>query len=140
MENCHVFFTFRSRGAKHRGTISGPGVERPFAFAYFPLFLDNAAFQPDGSHNLVLYRYDRSVAVTSSYFQAPSTYEHGRQLPALPASVAKTLVPLRDTMIVRSFLVSTKYTQNETLLKLLRWETELLRDGEKLRDSLTKLR
>lgn len=36
--------------------------------------------------------------------------------------------------------MSTKYTQNETLLKLLRWEKELLGDPELLKDVLTKLR
>ena len=43
-------------------------------------------------------------------------------------------------MIVRSFLVSTKYTQNETLLKLLKWESTMLEDAEELKDALEKLR
>ena len=139
MEQCHVFYTFRSRGSKDRGTISGSGGDKPFAFAYFPLFLDNAAFVPDGSHTLVLYRYEQHCATAQFYFQAPPIHLPG-QTPHLPPSILKTLVPLKDTMIVRSFLVSTKYTQNETLLKLLKWESTMLEDAEELKDALEKLR
>lgn len=139
MEQCHIFFTFRSRGAKDRGTVSGGGTEKPFAFAYFPLFLDNAAFVPDGSHSLVLYRYERTCATSQFYFQAPPTVQQGHA-PVVPPSIAKTLVPIKDSMVVRSFLVSTQYTQNETLLQLLRWESTLLHDQDALKDVLTKLR
>ncbi|GAA6012300.1 hypothetical protein JCM10207_002794 [Rhodosporidiobolus poonsookiae] len=134
MEQSHLFFTFRNR-------ISRSGIDVPFAFAYFPLFHDSSAFQTDGSHTLVLYKYDRQVAVPSFYFQVPSTYDASRQLAPLPPSVSRTLFPLKDsTMVLRSFLVSTTYTQNETLLRLLRWEAELLPDPELLKETLTKLR
>ncbi|CEQ42400.1 SPOSA6832_04218 [Sporobolomyces salmonicolor] len=139
MEDCHLFFVFRARGSR-MGTVSSRGLEPPFAFAYFPLFLENSAFQNDGSHTLVLYRYDRPVAVPSFYFQVPSTHDPVQPLAPLPPSVSRTLFPLRDTMVIRSFLVSTTYTQNETLLKLLRWEKELLPDPELMKDTLTKLR
>ncbi|GAA5960183.1 hypothetical protein JCM21900_000431 [Sporobolomyces salmonicolor] len=139
MEDCHLFFVFRARGSR-MGAVSSRGLEPPFAFAYFPLFLENSAFQNDGSHTLVLYRYDRPVAVPSFYFQVPSTHDPVQPLASLPPSVSRTLFPLRDTMVIRSFLVSTTYTQNETLLKLLRWEKELLPDPELMKDTLTKLR
>ncbi|GAA5859498.1 hypothetical protein JCM1840_004642 [Sporobolomyces johnsonii] len=139
MEDCHLFFVFRARGSR-MGTVSSRGLEPPFAFAYFPLFLENSAFQNDGSHTLVLYRYDRTVAVPSFYFQVPSIHDPVQPLAPLPPSVSRTLFPLRDTMVIRSFLVSTTYTQNETLLKLLRWEKELLPDPELMKDTLTKLR
>ncbi|KAM0753228.1 hypothetical protein T439DRAFT_342381 [Meredithblackwellia eburnea MCA 4105] len=145
MEQCHVFFTFRARGSKDKGPTSsanGPGgasQEKPFAFAYFPLFLENSAFVPDGSHSLVLYRYERNCATSQFYLQAPPTVPAGRS-PILPPSIAKTLIPLKDTMSVRTFLVSTRYTQNETLLKLLRWESALLSNKEELKEVLVKLR
>ncbi|GAA5945387.1 hypothetical protein JCM10213_005960, partial [Rhodosporidiobolus nylandii] len=146
MEDSHLFFTFRNR-------VGRSGHDVPFAFAYFPLFLDSSSstsassstsppahFQPDGSHTLVLYKYDRAVAVPSFYFQVPSAYDASRQLAPLPPSVSRTLFPLKDTMVIRSFLVSTTFTQNETLLRLLRWETELVGDKEAIKDTLTKLR
>ncbi|KAK4698793.1 hypothetical protein P7C70_g7476, partial [Phenoliferia sp. Uapishka_3] len=139
MPQCHIFFTFRSRGSKDRASSASNGIEKPFAFAYFPLFLDNAAFVPDGSHSLVLYRYERNCATSQFYFQAPPTVEAGKS-PVLSPSILKTLIPIKDTISIRSFLVSTFYTQNETLLKLLKWETSLSQDQEALKDVLTKLR
>ncbi|SCV71622.1 BQ2448_3210 [Microbotryum intermedium] len=142
MESCHVFFTVRSRGSKERGPPGAATNERPFAFGYMPLLLNNSAFQSDGSHALTMYKYDISAATPSVYLKAPSlrTADSREALEALPAYTNKTLVPLKDTLTVRSFLVSTTYTQNETLLKLLRWETELMKDSEALKDALTKLR
>ncbi|BGP50279.1 Deoxycytidine kinase 1 [Rhodotorula kratochvilovae] len=134
MEECHLFFTFRNRTVRN-------APDQPFAFAYFPLFPDSSsAFQADGSHTLVLYRYDKPVASPSFYFQVPAVYDASRQVPALPPSVSKTLFPLRDTMTIRSYLVSTTFTQNETLLRLLRWEQDLVDDPELMRATLTKLR
>ena len=142
IEDCHVFFTFRSRAAKDRGTVSGGGgmVDRPFAFGYLPLFPNNAAFQPDGSHHLVVYRYERGVAEPGLYLQGPSTSPQGRPIGALPLSISKSLIPTRDTMVVRTFLVSTRYTQNGTLLTLLRWEKELADQPDQLKDTLAKLK
>lgn len=144
MEHCHLFFTFRSRGSKNTAastpTVPTSPIDKPFAFAYFPLFLDTTAFVGDGSHTLVLYRYDKNVATPQFYFYAPPLHVAGNTAP-LPASTIKSsLVALKDTMVVRSFLVSTRYTQNETLLKLLKWETTLLQDASELHDVLTKLR
>lgn len=42
-------------------------------------------------------------------------------------------------MIVRTFLVSTRYTQNETLLKLLKWESTL-ETIDTIQEVLTQLR
>lgn len=145
MEDCHLFFTFRSRGSKDKtaSTSTAPTaslIDKPFAFAYFPLFLDTSAFVGDGSHTLVLYRYDKNVATPQYYFEAPPLHAMIDRLPAPPSGIKSPLVTLKDTMVVRSFLVSTRFTQNETLLKLLKWETTLLEDADELRDVLTKLR
>jgi dedicator of cytokinesis protein 3 len=134
MQECHLFLSFRTRNIKG-------GSDVPFAFAYFPLCVDDSAFQTDGSHNLVLYKYDRQIAVPSFYFQVPSVYNANRQIAPLPPSVSRTLFPLKDSVVVlRSFLVSTTYTQNETLLRLLKWESQLLPNPELMKDTLTKLR
>ncbi|GAA5973495.1 hypothetical protein JCM11641_006492 [Rhodosporidiobolus odoratus] len=133
MEDCHLFLTFRNRIARN-------GHDLPFAFGYFPLFLNTSAFQPDGSHSIVLYKYDRNIAAPSFYFQVPPTHNAAKTLPPVPPSVSRTLIPLKDTMVVRTFLVSTTFTQDETLLRLLKWETDLLEDKELLKDTLTKLR
>jgi dedicator of cytokinesis protein 3 len=136
MERCHLFFTFRSR-SKDRPP---PGtVEKPFAFAYLPLFPNNGAFLADGGHSLQLYRYDPQVTQPQSYLELVPLTMSG-QFPPVPAALAKTAFPLRDSMVLRTFLCSTRYTQNEVLLKLLNWQRDLGHDPEVLNDVLTKLR
>ncbi|KAH8918163.1 hypothetical protein BT69DRAFT_1354118 [Atractiella rhizophila] len=136
MEICHLFFTFRNRNPK---SSSSSSVEKPFGFAYLPLFPDGPAFIADGSHPLVIYKYERQYATPQVYFQAPYLANPG-QMPTIPPSVSKALSPLRDSMVIRSFLCSTKYTQNEVLLKVLNWEKQLLGNADELKTTLTKLR
>ncbi|GAA5913444.1 hypothetical protein JCM6882_001962 [Rhodosporidiobolus microsporus] len=133
--DAHLFFSFRNRNSRS-------GHDLPFAFAYFPLCAEGStAFQSDGSHTLVLYKYDRNVAAPAFYFQVPATHDTSRQLAPLPPSVSRTLLPLKDSFVsIRSFLVSTTFTQNSTLLRLLRWEAELLPDPDLMKDTLAKLR
>lgn len=149
MQDCHVFFTFRNRKERSsggNGTTSPNGgsssagiAEKPFAFAYLPLFARESTFVPDGTHPLVLYRYDSQAAVPSSYFEGPAT-ARSAAVDLIPAALAKVLVPLKDSMTVRSFLCSTKLTQDPTLIKLINWERDLSNDPAGLKDTLVKLR
>ncbi|KAG9102699.1 hypothetical protein FRC06_001407 [Ceratobasidium sp. 370] len=112
----HLFFTFRNRRAP------------PFAFAYLPLFPDGRAFVPDGTHRLVLYRTERIGSIMpKDYFGAPAS---------VPSAAANGTGPTRDALVVRSFLVSTRYTQNVTLLSLLNWEQ--IQDKDELAEVLSK--
>lgn len=132
LELVHIFFTFR-----HRSTKDKKGGETVFAFAYLPLFPDNRAFLHDGGHSLALYRYDRALAQPNTYLREPFMHTAGLQETQL-SSQTKMLVPLRDSLSIRTFLCSTKYTQNEVLLKLLNWERVLMPDPEELQSVLTK--
>ncbi|GAA5897476.1 guanine nucleotide exchange factor DCK1 [Sporobolomyces salmoneus] len=138
-EDCHLYFSFRNRSIGPSSASASTSTSHPFAFAYFPLFAHRDKAQLDGSHNLVLYRWDRSVSVPSFYLRGASTREADRPLPNLPPAVTHTLVPLQDTFTIRSFLVSTYHTQNETLIKLLRWKTDLLQDHDLAQETLSKL-
>ncbi|KPV73694.1 uncharacterized protein RHOBADRAFT_54888 [Rhodotorula graminis WP1] len=130
--DCHLFLTVRNRAR----ASSDP----PFAFAYLPLFpASSSAFLSDGIHTLVLYRYDHQVASPSFYLQVPAVHDSSRQGPSVPPAVAKTLIPLRDTVTLRTHLVSTAHTQNETILRLLRWQQDLVHDPDLMRDTLAKL-
>ena len=148
METCHAFFTFRHRTGK------SAGAEQPFAFAYLPLFVEST-FIRDGSHSLVLYRYEASAALPSAYLECPAVVAADGGTSTVPVSLAKLLVVTRDSMIIRTFLCtycpansmqahrqlgSTKYTQNDVLLKLFRWEKALLPDADLLRTTLLQLR
>jgi dedicator of cytokinesis protein 3 len=123
LPQCHLFFTFRVRSSRDRGPSSKAENERPFAFAYFPLFTNNNAVQ-DGSHTLVLYRVDRAGPMTpSEYLDAPPTLTGANPLTLnIPSSVAKTAVPMKDSLVIRSLLCSTTYTHSKFLLGLLHWE------------------
>ncbi len=146
MQDYHLFFTFRNRkdrpAASAVNGLAAPGgaaslPDRPFAFAYLPLLNASAAFLADGSHQLVIYRFDQQGAMPSSYFEGPDT---AQSTSTVPAALAKVLVPLRDTLAIRSFLCSTRVTQDPTILQLISWEKHLTSDSARLQEALSKLR
>lgn len=128
MPFCHLFITFRHRNTKERGSVSSrttETLERPFAFAYLPLFPDSRAFLHDGSHTLVLYKAERFHSITPDmYYGAPAFLSPGHPVENIhiPAHLTKTAIPSPDSLIIRSFLCSTRITQNPELLGLLHWE------------------
>ncbi|KDQ21902.1 hypothetical protein BOTBODRAFT_169082 [Botryobasidium botryosum FD-172 SS1] len=143
MKDCHLFFTFRYRSGKDKPNaitdMLSDRSDRPFAYAYLPLFTDTRAFLPDGSHTLVLYRMDRSVnASPKEYYGAPATMPPGQKIEGLvvPPALAKSVTPVRDSLVIRSFLCSTKYTHNAVLLGLLNWDA--LPDKQELCTVLNK--
>lgn len=122
----HLFFTFRHRSSKER--MSGRGSdaqERPFAFAFLPLFPDGRAFLEDGAHTLVLYSAERLGSVNAEMYLAATPWLPGSQRAEgvlVPVEMQKIAPPLKDSLIIRSSLCSTKFTQNSVLLSLLNWE------------------
>jgi dedicator of cytokinesis protein 3 len=56
---------------------------------------------------------------------APSSSQHVCPHESLAAGLPGLLQLLPDTVTLRTFLVSTTFTQNETLLRLLHWEQQL---------------
>ena len=137
---CHVFFLFRNRKERSATTASSgaSSSDKPFAFAFLPLFGNNAAFVTDGSHGLVLYRYEQQYAKATVYLNGPSTARPGMSLSIAP-SHAKALFPLRDFVNVRTFLCSTRLTQDPTLLRLFDWKRSLLPEPAALTETLSKL-
>ncbi|KAJ6607782.1 cytoplasmic protein [Mycena sp. CBHHK59/15] len=137
----HLFFTFRNRLGRERNSnrASTDSSERPFAFAFQPLFPDKRAFVEDGSHTLVLYRADKMSQLTPDiYLTAPSWLATGQkpeQVLSHP-EMQRLAQPMRDTLTIRSSLCSTKFTQNPVLLSLLSWDK--LADRELLSTVLTK--
>lgn len=150
MEQCHLFLSFRHRSSKEEKQHSSQAASQnfqesfcspPFAHGYLPLFGPNAAFIQDGSHTLLLWRSSRPAQQLSPelYFALPATVPMNRTLSeVVPSSLTNIIQPLRDTVVLRSFLVSTRYTQNDVLLKLLNWERALSEDFEDLKSVLVK--
>ena len=141
IEGLHIFFTFRNR-RERSSSVPGSGLstlDKPFAFAYLPIFENGDAPMTDGGHRLALYRYEKQSASASAYLSGPAINTPGVTL-LLPPSLAKTLFPLKDFVVVRSFLCSTKLTQDPVILQLLSWPRTLLKDPPALTDTLRKLR
>lgn len=135
----HLYFTFRNRPSRSSNNKAPSDTnDRPFAFAFQPLFPDASAFVEDGSHTLVMYRADRIGHFTpSSYLSAPSRVAAGQKPEQLsiPLELFRVAPPLKDTLTIRTSLCSTKYTQNAVLLRLLSWEKQ---DKDLLSTLLTK--
>ncbi|KAK0550096.1 Deoxycytidine kinase 1 [Tilletia horrida] len=161
MEQCHIFFTFRHRSSREEKSSGGGGMNgtggtvlgnnstggvlstssKPFAYAWLPLFEANKAFISDGSHTLLLWRTSRPTSQLGPdvYFKIPPLFPSGRSLADMvPPSLSATVQPLRDNLTLRTFLVSTRFTQNEVLLKLLNWRSALASNLTELQDVLTK--
>ncbi|KAG6908384.1 hypothetical protein DXG01_004813 [Tephrocybe rancida] len=137
----HLFFTFRNRTGRERANGKGgsDAADRPFAFAFQPLFPDNHAFVEDGSRLLVMYRADKLLQIpTEVYLAAPSWLPAGQkpdQITVHP-DMQRLAPPMKDTLTIRSSLCSTRFTQNPVLLHLLNWEK--LNDKDLLSTILTK--
>ncbi|KAG5646304.1 hypothetical protein DXG03_003901 [Asterophora parasitica] len=135
----HLFFTFRNRTGRERyNGRAGLDGDRPFAFAFQPLFPGNHAFVEDGSRMLVMYRAEKVAQISADvYLSAPSWVPAGQRLDPLtvPPEMQRLAPPMRDTLTIRSSLCSTRFTQNQVLLHLLNWEK--LADKEALPTILT---
>lgn len=139
IEDCHLFFTFRNRQDRNNRNHTPGNIDKPFAFAFLPLFSANQTFIPDGEHNLALFKYDRQSATPEVYCRVNSSLEAGQTAPDITPALSKLLIPSKDAFVVRSFLCSTQHTQNEVLLKLIKWE-RLLDHPQSLQETLTKLK
>lgn len=123
----HLFFTFKQRSMRDRSSNRGASdtAERPFAFAFLPLFPDGRAFLEDGEHVLALYQADRMSQLNPKhYLEAPPWIMANQRIDqvSVPAEMQRVAPLLRDTLVIRSSLCSTKFTQNSVLLSLLNWQ------------------
>jgi hypothetical protein len=81
--------------------------ERVAAFGFKPIIKSNGAVIADGFHVVNLFKYDKKC--TSDYLKDDLT----------------TSNQLKDTISIKTYLVSTSFSQNVCLVKLLKWEKSL---------------
>ncbi|KAI1819061.1 SH3 domain-containing protein [Xylaria intraflava] len=94
----------------------------PFAMAYLPLW-DHQAFTSDGLHSLLLYRIDDYTQNA----QADSTGKGGYlSLPCSPRAGSSEVTGPLAALHIETYLCSTRFSQDRTILGLLKW-----RDGPK---------
>ncbi|KAI0812456.1 cytoplasmic protein [Irpex lacteus] len=133
----HLFFTFRQRSTKERSNRAGTEIpERPFAFGFLPLFPDGPAFLEDGPHTLALYKADRIQQLTPDLYLSATPLVVPNQQVQMPVEMQRIAPLSRDTLLIRSSLCSTKFTQNSVLLSLLNWQSS--HDKELISAVLTK--
>ncbi|GJE96717.1 cytoplasmic protein [Phanerochaete sordida] len=123
----HLFFTFKKRDSRDRSSSRNATdtAERPFAFAFLPLFPDRRAFLEDGEHMLALYQADRLNQLSPDlYLDAAPWLIANQKLDqvSVPVEMQRVAPILKDHLMIRSSLCSTKFTQNSVLLSLLNWQ------------------
>lgn len=90
----------------------------PFAVAHLPLW-DQQAFIKDGSHGLLLYKFDEYTATAQA---GPAGRGGYLSLPwAAKGHSADVTGPLA-TLRVQTYLCSTSYSQDRVILALLKWK------------------
>ncbi|THH15128.1 hypothetical protein EW146_g5303 [Bondarzewia mesenterica] len=137
----HLFFTFRYRSAREKqgSRNSSDAIDRPFAFTFLPLTPDGRSFVEDGIHTLVLYRAERLSQIMPELYLGAKPWLAAGQRPeqvAVPIELQKLAPPMRDNLVIRSSLCSTRHTQNPDLLQLLNWSS--INDTETLSAVLAK--
>ncbi|CDS02661.1 hypothetical protein LRAMOSA00066 [Lichtheimia ramosa] len=194
-ERVHLFFTVRHRSSHTgSGSSSEASNDKVISMGFLPLFLPPAHryFVADGTHTLVMYKYDRQLTHPRVYLDnvawcsrssapfnmqqqqaqdlvssssplsgtsgggskhstsiyslknANRTYsstsiQHSTSSNSVTSesqhsftdavAAAAKLSPVKDTLTVTTFLCSTRYTQNETLVKLLNWRSVLVNES-----------
>ncbi|KAL1626365.1 Deoxycytidine kinase 1 [Neofusicoccum ribis] len=89
----------------------------PFALCWMPLWTDDA-FVRDGDHSLALYKYDE---YTSSMISGRGAY---LALPWNGQNKDDTVAGTMATLRIKTYLCSTKYSQDPYLLSLLKWREQ----------------
>ncbi|KAI9717012.1 MAG: hypothetical protein M1812_004947 [Candelaria pacifica] len=91
----------------------------PFAISWMPLW-DQQAFVRDGNHSLLLYKYDEYTsnveAGKGAYMSLPWNAK-GRDAAVNDEAVTGPMATLR----LQTYLCSTRYSQEQALLGLLKW-------------------
>ena len=104
--------------------------EFPFALSWVPLW-DQNAFIRDGHHSLLMHAYDKS---TSSVSNGKGAY---LSLPWNRASIKdENMTGPAASLVVESYLCSTEYSQDPTILSLINWR---MQSSKLLLESLKKI-
>ena len=124
----HLRFTFRHRSSNLTKERSSP----PWALAFLRLVHDHdKTAVRDGAHDLLVYKIEKKFEFEgAAYLELPclrSNQYHLKQ----KSSHNLTLLS-KDSFAVQTTLCSTKLTQNEGLLSLLKWRDEPQRLNENL--------
>ncbi|KAF9796056.1 hypothetical protein SFRURICE_006835 [Spodoptera frugiperda] len=135
-KEAHLVFLCRHRSSNE----AKDRAERHFALSYLRLMQREGTTTPDTQHNLCVYKIDKRanqseaeetcLGLPSRRDELPAGAEHG-----LARGVLQLVA--RDALAVHTKLCSTKLTQREEILGVLKWNTHYA-EGT-LRNALTQL-
>jgi dedicator of cytokinesis protein 3 len=112
----HLFATFRNR-SKEKNVQDPSELERPFAFAYLPLWGSDTV--KDGMHDMTLHRWDGHAVPSPRDYLEPT---RGTEDRASTANLSmRDMGVVKDKITVRTSLVSTSLSQDDTLSELFDW-------------------
>uniref|UniRef100_UPI00358F211C dedicator of cytokinesis protein 3-like n=1 Tax=Myxine glutinosa TaxID=7769 RepID=UPI00358F211C len=131
--NSHLRFEFRHCSTKEKGD------KKLFGFSFTPLMREDGKTLSDDIHELCVYKCEDPGCLTGppSYLALPSS-RNGTLSPAISCSPASSVFTRnsKESLWISVLLCSTKLTQNEDLLALLKWKSH----SETIQDILGKLR
>ncbi|KAJ3107837.1 hypothetical protein HDU97_003185 [Phlyctochytrium planicorne] len=130
LERAHVYFAIRHCSSSQGGARDNSDKhEKTFAFGFLPLLRADHTVINDAAHSLNLYKYDKRLTVPGNYL----SYQAGPNIVAAAgitggadnlsaAADAMAKAPqLKDFMLVRTSLYSSRMTQCVAILNLLHW-------------------
>nr|XP_034837145.1 dedicator of cytokinesis protein 1 [Maniola hyperantus] len=141
-KEAHIVFLCRHRSSNE----AKDRAEKHFALSYLRLMQKEGTTTPDTQHNLAVYKIDHkraSGAADVDTEAAAACLGLPSRRDELPAGCDRGLTrgPLallhRDCLLVATRLCSTKLTQREEILGVLKWSTHHAEDT--LREALTRL-
>lgn len=100
--------------------IDGPDF--PFAISWMPLW-DQGAFIKDGSHNSLLYLYDKNIAISENGRKAYLSYPWEPKAKTNTSKDETSSGPLA-TLRLETYLCSTVFSQDQILLDILKWKDQ----------------
>ncbi|KAJ3216887.1 hypothetical protein HDU67_008794 [Dinochytrium kinnereticum] len=131
LERSHLYFSIRHCSSSTSATSkeASDKNDKTFAFGFLPLLRADHTVINDASHLLSLYKYDRKIAtpgVYLSYQAGPNIISSAGMsngadgLNAAAEAMARAPA-LKDSLVVKTALFSSRMTQTASILNLLHW-------------------
>ncbi|XP_071827704.1 dedicator of cytokinesis protein 1-like isoform X3 [Apostichopus japonicus] len=130
--NTHVRLTFRHRSS----TEAKDKQEKPFGLSYLRLMTDIGTTVPNGNHDLLVFKGDKSQDQSTGYLELPNTKQDLESGNHSSQNTKKGFyINSNHAFQISTVVCSTKLTQNVDLLGLLKWRS----DQDHIRESLESL-
>lgn len=136
-DNAHIRIEFRHCSTKERD-------KKFLGFSFLPLSDEDGTVIGDKSHELYLYKCDSQLwdgesLNLSKYTSLPYGPSISQKSCSKSTSQSNFSHSSREVVVVNTFLLSTKLTQNSNLLNLLKWRELIKRNNKDFEEALKKV-